>query len=895
MFENSFNLKGSVSKNRIEEYKNRDNFFKYKNKINVINAFGTKLETADDNELNALTYLLQKKVSNRKPNDIDYLNELAFALVREASWRILGLRHYDVQLLGGLILNDGKIGELRTGEGKTLVATLPAYSNSLNKKGVHIITVNEYLATRDQRTMGKIYQYLGINTGLIQEDMKTFERKQNYRAEITYVTNNELGFDYLRDNTTLDNNNVVLRSLNYAIIDEIDSVLIDEAQTPLIISTAREITFRKYLMADLIITYLEVNKHFVINEKDRTIVLTDQGNIKVEQILEIKNLYDIYDSWVLYVVNALKAKMLFFKNIHYLVTDNQVKIIDEFTGRIMKNRRWNDGLHQAIEVKENVPIGNLSKTIASVTYQNLFALYSKIAGMTGTAKSAELEFGRTYGLIVDEVPTNVESRRIDLPDIFYKDQFSKWNAIVEACRKISQTGQPILVGTTTVEKSELLAELLKEYKLSFQLLNAKPENQRRESEIISKAGKKNVITVATNMAGRGTDIILGGSDTYGKQKEVYETLIYQKYNTTMFPLLTNRIKYKSHPFLSMMDSMVRNYSYLLRFPDLALLRIILENEQNQAYIKLYNLISNFLNDTVKSSNSSQLYYERNFVKSKGGLYVLGSERNDSKRIDDQLRGRCGRQGEPGTSQFFLSLDDRMLRLFSTSNTKNLIENQLKSNVPIQSSIFIKSLDLAQESVEDRAYQKRKFIATYDQIIDQKRNLIYSERQKNLNKTSLFSQTLTYREQIGLKLIRKSQTKGFRKAFRNVRSINGRFQPITVALAAQVTKNVNLVTLKRIVFRSEWIYYRLKNYTLDCKFLGLFGAYERQFNLMFIDITWNEFLTRTQLLIDTIGLRNYGQRNPLYDYEKEVKAIFKQKMKIVRMLNVYNNCRIVKRL
>ena len=466
---------------------------------------------------------------------------------------------------------------MRTGEGKTLVATLPAYLNALTKKGVHIVTVNDYLASRDQISMGQVYRFLGLNTGLIQENMTTNERQKNYDADITYVTNNELGFDYLRDNMALNIRNVVLRPFNYCIVDEVDSVLIDEAQTPLIISNAIETCVDKYVIAAEIIDYLEVNIHFKVDEKNKNVLLTKQGTIQVEEILGIKDLYNPNDPWIPYVINALKATTLFFKNVHYIVQNSQIIIVDEFTGRIMPDRRWSDGLHQAVEAKEGVPIRQNTETAASVTYQNFFLLYPKLSGMTGTAKTAEIEFEKIYNLSVVEIPTARPNLRKDLPDVIYKDELSKWTAIAKECRDIAVKKQPILIGTTTVEKSEMLAQLLSEYKLTYQILNAKPENVRRESEIVAQAGKKGAITIATNMAGRGTDIILGGNIKFQVRKHIYTILVFyknqvnQQQKTSIFPLIP-QLNSASQKFLSVLTTLIFDSNFL-KLSDTEILKI----------------------------------------------------------------------------------------------------------------------------------------------------------------------------------------------------------------------------------------------------------------------------------------------------------------------------------
>ena len=498
----------------------------YQALINQINALENNLKILTDTELRNKTFQLKKQYQEEE--DLNSLIAESFAITREASLRTLGLRHFDVQLIGGLVLNSGKISEMRTGEGKTLVATLPAYLNALTNKGVHIVTVNDYLASRDQISMGQIYRFLGLDTGLIQEDMAFLERQQNYKADITYVTNNELAFDYLRDNMASNLNQVVLPPFNYCIVDEVDSIFIDEAQVPLIISQAVETCIDKYIVAAEVAEYLEVNVHFKVDEKNRNIILTEQGTAQIEKILQVEDLYNPNDPWIPYILSAIKATALFFRNVHYIVQNNQIIIVDEFTGRIMPDRRWNEGLHQAVEAKEGVPIRQNTETAASITYQNFFLLYPKLSGMTGTAKTSEVEFEKIYNLPVEEIPTARPNLRKDLPDFVYKDSLTKWTAIARECKSIAKTKQPILIGTTTVENSEMLADLLKEYQLSYQLLNAKPENVKRESEIVAQAGEIGSITIATNMAGRGTDIILGGNITFKVRKQLYNILVSYK-------------------------------------------------------------------------------------------------------------------------------------------------------------------------------------------------------------------------------------------------------------------------------------------------------------------------------------------------------------------------------
>ena len=498
--------------------------------VDEVNNLADEMSKKDDEFFTTLKDDIFNKYQEDK--NINAIIPLAYAAVREASVRTLGLRHFDSQLFGGICLAEGNIAEMKTGEGKTLVATLPAYLNALTNKGVHIVTVNDYLASRDQILMGQIYRFLGLDTGLIQEDMAFSERQQNYNADITYVTNNEVAFDYLRDNMASNLNQVVLPPFNYCIVDEVDSIFIDEAQVPLIISQAVETCIDKYIVAAEVAEYLEVNVHFKVDQKNRNIILTEQGTAQIEKILQVEDLYNPNDPWIPYILSAIKATALFFQNVHYIVQNNQIIIVDEFTGRIMPDRRWNEGLHQAVEAKEGVPIRQNTETAASITYQNFFLLYPKLAGMTGTAKTSEIEFEKIYNLPVEEIPTARQNLRKDLPDFVYKDSLTKWTAIARECKSIAKTKQPILIGTTTVENSEMLADLLKEYQLSYRLLNAKPENVKRESEIVAQAGEIGSITIATNMAGRGTDIILGGNITFKVRKQLYNILVSYKSQST---------------------------------------------------------------------------------------------------------------------------------------------------------------------------------------------------------------------------------------------------------------------------------------------------------------------------------------------------------------------------
>ena len=866
---------------------------KYQKLINQINSLENNLKTLSDSELRAKSFNLKKQYQQNQ--NLNSLIAESFALTREASYRTLGLRHFDVQLIGGLVLNSGKIAEMKTGEGKTLVATLPAFLNALTKKGVHIVTVNDYLANRDQVSMGQIYRFLGLDTGLIQEGMSTVERRENYGADITYVTNYELTFDFLRDNMALNLTDVVLRPFNYCIIDEVDSILIDEAQTPLIISNNIDTPIEKYIVASEITEYLELNTHFKVDEKNKNVILTEEGSKQIETILSIQDLYDPRDPWIPYIINALKANALFFNNVHYIVQNNRIVIVDEFTGRIMPDRRWGDGLHQAIEAKENLPIRQKTETVASITYQNFFLIYPKLSGMTGTGKTAEIEFEKIYNLSVETIPTAKPNRRKDLTDLIYKDQFSKWNAIAQACNTISSTGQPILIGTTTVEKSEMLAQLLNEYSLSYQILNAKPENIRRESEIVAQAGKKNSITIATNMAGRGTDIILGGNINFKIQKELYDILTVSKSYITSkktkileFNLL-KKFKGISHKFISVLLSLVTDQKFLA-LSDIDVLRILRENDRISIPTISYQCSIRFLVNELLLYNKKYQKQENKIVKNLGGLYIVGTERNDSRRIDNQLRGRCGRQGDPGTSRFFLSLDDNLLRLFGGPKVQNFMQNQISDDSPLESDFITKSLDSAQQRVEERAYQQRKNLFDYDDILNKQRNIVYHERRQILESASVQKNIFAYGEQIITEiLLELKEEKSYDKqTIVLLENLFGR--NLELKLLKESSSNFNEfdpVELKTFLFHEFWLTYQSKITEMSVYGDAIIENLERSIILINTDRIWREHLQKMTLLREAVGWRGYGQRNPLYEYKQDAYYMFETREEVLRHLIIYD--------
>lgn len=876
--------------------------------INEINELEKNFKELTDIELRTHSFQLQNEYKETK--NLNNLISRSFALTREASKRTLGLRHFDVQLMGGLVLNNNKIAEMKTGEGKTLVATLPASLNALTKKGVHIVTVNDYLANRDQVSMGQIYRFLGFDTGLIQAGMSQIKRKENYQSDITYVTNYELTFDYLRDNTTLNTKDIVLRPFNYCIIDEVDSILIDEAQTPIILAdTSKDTSVEKFIIASEITNYLEFKTHYIVDEKNKNVTLTEQGSLQVEKILQTQDLYNPRDPWIPYIINALRANTLFFNNIHYIIQNNRIVIVDEFTGRIMPDRRWGDGLHQAIEAKEKLPIRPKTETQASITYQNFFLMYPKLSGMTGTGKTSETEFEKIYNLVVEAIPTHKATNRLDLPDLLYKDQFSKWNAISQFCNNVSINGQPLLIGTTTVEKSDMLAQLLSEYNLSYQILNAKPENVRRESEIIAQAGKKNSITIATNMAGRGTDIILGGNINFQIQKELYDILILAKLElkkvTQNKKVKTKFLRHEiietiqrlktitkgcSQKFFSVLLTLFTD-NYFLNLSDIDVLRILQENDRVAIPKISYQCAIRFLLDDLTFSMEKHHKQENRIVKNLGGLYVIGTERNDSRRVDDQLRGRCGRQGDPGTSRFFVSLDDNLLRLFGGQKVQEFLKNQIPDDSPIESSMMTKSLNNAQKQVEERAYEQRKNLFEYDEILDQQRSIIYFERRLVLENSSVRNNTLTYGEQIVCELLNQVQKKeiDLNQVIKLFENLFGR--SLDIKLLTKLDSKISdfdLVELQIYFFQEFWLTYqdKINQFSVYGNGNKIFRNFERQITLLNINTVWQEHLEKITLLREAVGWRGYGQKNPLTEYKREAYLLFTERKEALIYFTLY---------
>ena len=773
-----------------------------------------------------------KNPATRKQHEQDALNEIlpeAFAMVREASMRATGMRHFDVQLIGGIVLHQGKIAEMRTGEGKTLVATLPAYLNALTGRGVHVVTVNDYLASRDSEWMGRIYRHLGLTVGCIQNDMDDWERKDAYAADITYGTNNEFGFDYLRDNMKFDLATCVQPGHYYAIVDEVDSILIDEARTPLIISGASDEATDKYYKADAIIPHLkkgtEVDdgsgkkKHtgdYLVDEKQHSAVLTEDGVDRAEHLLGVGNLYDPANMEMLHCVEqALKAHTLYKLDHHYLVKDGEVIIVDEFTGRTMPGRRWSDGLHQAVEAKEGVKIERENQTLATITLQNYFRLYEKLSGMTGTAETEAAEFDGTYKLEVAVVPTHRPMVRTDHSDLIYRTLPEKWDAVAEEIKELYEKGQPALVGTVSVENSEVLSRKLQKIDVPHNVLNAK--YHEREAEIVAQAGRKGMVTIATNMAGRGTDILLGGNP-----------------------------EFMAREFLKREEI----------DPDEAT-----EEQFEQALAEAKRIVEE----------------EHREVVSLGGLHIIGTERHEARRIDNQLRGRAGRQGDPGSSRFFLSLEDDLMRIFAGDKVKALMQRLgMEKGVAIESGMVSKRIEAAQKSVEARNFESRKHLLQYDDVMNKQRETIYGLRRQLMEEPDqreyLLGETGVARD---LLLDMSKQYIAPTVAPEDWDLENYRIQLLTVFDFDAEAEGIDFAqaTSEEI---QETIWEKLKaNYAAKEEQIGseAMRTYERIIMLNIIDAQWKDHLLSLDHLKQGIGLVGYGQKDPLVEYKKQSFDLF----------------------
>jgi len=794
--------------------------------VEKINSFEASISSLSDDQLKNKTNEFKERLSRGESLD-DILPE-AFAVVREASKRVLNMRHFDCQLIGGIVLHQGKIAEMKTGEGKTLVATLPAYLNALTGKGVHVVTVNDYLAKRDSDWMGTIYRFLGLSVGCIVHDLDDEERKAAYDADITYGTNNEFGFDYLRDNMKFSINDYVQREFNYAIVDEVDSILIDEARTPLIISGPSEDSTELYYQVDKIIPYLKKDKDFTIDEKAKTVTLTEEGITKVENLLNVGNLYDPKNMEFLHHVNqALRAHHMFKRDVDYVVKDGEVIIVDEFTGRLMPGRRWSDGLHQAVEAKEKVKIEKENQTLATITFQNFFRMYKKLAGMTGTAETEAAEFKKIYNLDVVVIPTNKPMIRKDEPDVIYKTEKEKFKAVVAEIKRLYQLGAPVLVGTSSIEKNEKISSLLKREGVPHQVLNAK--HHEKEAEIIAQAGRSKAVTVATNMAGRGVDIILGGN-----------------------PVLLAKSRFNG-------------------------------DKDNPEY------------DKVLEELKQQCEEDRKKVLSVGGLHIIGTERHESRRIDNQLRGRAGRQGDPGSSRFYLSLEDDLMRIFGSERIATVMDKLgIEEGEAIEHRMVSKAIENAQKRVEAHNFEIRKHLLEYDDVMNKQREYVYGFRKQVLKNENLSETTRDIIYEVLDYLFDVILMAENKKEWNIAGFVDNLFAIFDVKISAE--------EVEKHFPSDESLYEHVEKLVFD-KLEQKEAEYgkemveelEKYFLLTSLDSYWKEHLLGIDHLKEGIGLRGYAQKDPLVEYKKEAHALFMEMLTNFRkdMVTKLFNVRIVK--
>ena len=818
--------------------------------VDKILALEEEYKHLSEEDLKGKTALFKERLAQGETLD-DILPE-AFAAIREAAWRVLGMRPYPVQLIGGIILHQGRIAEMKTGEGKTLVAILPCYLNALTGKGVHVVTVNDYLAKRDSEWMGKVHRYMGLTVGLVIPGMKSAERREAYKADITYCTNNELGFDYLRDNMAIYSSELVQRGHAFAIVDEVDSILIDEARTPLIISGKGVESSKLYEMADYFVSTLrkqvfaktdEKEVHddydcdYIVDEKDRSVSLTASGIAKAEKYFGVENLADPENATLSHHLNqAMRARGIMKKDIDYVVKDGQIIIVDEFTGRLMYGRRYNEGLHQAIEAKERVTVAGESKTLATITFQNFFRLYDKLSGMTGTALTEEEEFGSIYMLDVVEIPTNKPVARIDQPDVVYKTELGKYRAIIAKVQECYAKGQPVLVGTVSIEKSVLLSKLLKKTGVPHNVLNAKYHEQ--EALIVAQAGKFGAVTIATNMAGRGTDIMLGGNPEFMAMSEL------RKADTP--------------------EELLREANAFSETDDPEILAIRSRYKELLAHFK------------------AEMAEEAEKVRQAGGLYIIGTERHESRRIDNQLRGRSGRQGDPGESRFYLSLQDDLMRLFSSDRIMGMMDTLgLDEDTPIDAKILSGAVENAQRTVESRHFKSRKNVLEYDNVMNTQREVIYAQRQKVLSGEDLRESMLTMLRGVvesavseGLRetggVVDEASAAGVISHLDGIYFPQGSYQlPEGKLTAGELTESLYSFALKHYE-RKEAAYTP-----------AVMRELERVVMLRVVDEYWMDNIDAMEDLKQGIGLRAYGQHDPVIAYKEEGYEMFQAMITAIR--------------
>ena len=809
---------------------------KLENVAKAVNALEDEISALSDEDLKAQTPKFKQEIENGK--SLDEIMPEAFATVREVSKRTLGQRHFDVQLMGGAALHWGNIAEMKTGEGKTLVATLPTYLNALEGKGVHVVTVNDYLASYQSELMGRIYRFLGMNVGCIITEQKPPERRKQYNADITYGTNNEFGFDYLRDNMAWEKADLVQRGHHYAIVDEVDSILIDEARTPLIISGPAEgdVT-RWYRQFAKLVLKLTRDEDYDVDEKKKVVGILDPGITKVEDFLGIDNLYEPANTALIgYLNNAIKAKELFLRDKDYVVTQGEVLIVDEHTGRILPGRRYNEGLHQAIEAKEHVEVARESKTLATITFQNYFRLYGKLSGMTGTALTEEEEFGTIYNLDIIEIPTNRPIARIDDPDVVYKTEAAKYRAVIEQVKACHAKGQPVLVGTVSIEKNEKLSYLLSREGIKHNLLNAK--NHEKEAEIVAQAGKLGAVTVATNMAGRGTDIMLGGNAEYMAKTDLRKAGLSDE-------LIAEATGYAE--------------------------------TDNKEILDARDMFAKAL-----EKHREEISGEADKVREAGGLFIIGTERHDSRRIDNQLRGRAGRQGDPGETRFYLSLEDDLLRLFGGERITNLMERfNLDEDTPIENKTLSKAIENAQTSVESRNFQYRKSTLEYDDVMNKQREIIYGQRKQvldgmDIKQTVLNMLRSSIESQVAFAFGEHDKTDDEHRADA-LKSCEGTYFP-RGAVDANSLSGLSADDLTDCFYEAAEKYYEAKEAAVTSPIMR---ELERVVLLRVVDEYWMDHIDAMSELRQAIRLQSYGNNKPIDVYKQESLTMFEDMISAIQ--------------
>ncbi len=821
--------------------------------VDKIEALEPQFQALNDQELAHKTVEFKERLAAGETLD-DILPE-AFATVREASVRVLGMRPYRVQLVGGIVLHQGRIAEMKTGEGKTLVATLPAYLNALTGKGVHIVTVNDYLAKRDSEWMGKVHRFLGLTVGLIIHDMDKPARQKAYAADITYGTNNEMGFDYLRDNMALYANELVQRGHNFAIVDEVDSILIDEARTPLIISGMGEKSTQMYDMTEMFVRPLKklviaetdekaeedvnIDADYIVDEKARTATLTARGIKKAEEYFHLENLSDPENATIAHHINqAIRAHGVMKKDIDYVIKDGQVVIVDEFTGRLMFGRRYSEGLHQAIEAKERVKVERESKTLATITFQNYFRLYSKLSGMTGTARTEEEEFGTIYQLDIVEIPTNRPLARIDDPDVVYKTEAAKYRAVIQQVKECHAKGQPVLVGTVSIEKNEHLSHLLQKEGIKHNLLNAK--NHEREAEIVAQAGKLGAVTVATNMAGRGTDIMLGGNAEFMAKNDLRKA--------------------------GLSDELIAEATGFAE-------------TDNQAILDARQMFADSL-----QKHKAEIEGEAEKVRAAGGLFIIGTERHDSRRIDNQLRGRAGRQGDPGETRFYLSLEDDLMRLFGGERLQNMMDRlNLEEDMPIENKVLTKSIENAQTSVESRNFQARKSTLEYDDVMNKQREIIYGQRKQVLDGldikdtiANMISSAISTSVNTAFGEHKHLDSESYRAM---MAGLEGTYFPKHAVkfTPEEVEKTSAETFIQRFTDKAMEVYAAKEQEVTS----PVMRELERVIMLRVVDEYWMDHIDAMQELRQGIRLRAYAQTDPVVAYKQESLHMFEEMISAIQ--------------